>query len=182
MKALRASVILKTIVKSRSAQFGWSNGLVENCFFRKQPNSHFVCLTLMHGIDDEGNGHGQQNDSVNLRKWILIFGKGQNGNGSTGQHNGQVHPRQKGTFVGKKDFGFDLDGCLAWFEHGSGPLLTRLTPTKKIGEESSIAFATIGSIRLSWFLWLEIKVRDGTNNGVSGANKPCSPITFTTTT
>ena len=62
-----------------------------------------MILTLVHGINNKGNGDRQENNPVNLRKGVLFFSKGQNGNARTSKHDGQVHPRQKGSLVRKED-------------------------------------------------------------------------------
>mmetsp|Transcript_19281 Transcript_19281/g.45031 ORF Transcript_19281/g.45031 Transcript_19281/m.45031 type:complete len:225 (+) Transcript_19281:446-1120(+) len=74
---------------------------------------------LIHAVNDKGNGHGKQQDPVQLRKGVLVLGKGQNGNAGSGQRDAQVHPRQKGALIGKKDLGFNLDGRLAGFDQGA---------------------------------------------------------------
>jgi hypothetical protein len=73
---------------------------------------------LIHGIDNKGNGDWQHDETINLLAHIgRISRKRQNGNGCTRQNNGNMHPSQKSTFVGKENFGFHLDGSLARFDH-----------------------------------------------------------------
>jgi hypothetical protein len=75
-------------------------------------------LTLIHGIEDKGNRNWQKNDSVELRPGIG-FGKRDNGYTGTRQQDGTMHPRKKGTFVGKENFGFDLDGDFSFSDQSS---------------------------------------------------------------
>lgn len=76
-------------------------------------------VVLVHAVDDKGNGDGQQDDPVQLRKWVFVLRKGEYGDRRARENNAQVHPGQKGALVGKEDFGFNLDGRLARFEEGA---------------------------------------------------------------
>ena len=70
---------------------------------------------LVHAVDNKTNGHGQQNHTIQLTVGIVVLGKGQNGNTRASQNDTEMHPGQKGSLVGKKDFGFNLNGSLAQF-------------------------------------------------------------------
>lgn len=70
-------------------------------------------LTLIHGVNNKGNCHGQHDDSVKLRSRIVFIGKCQNGNRSSCQNNANVQPCQKCTLVCKKHLGLDFNGSLA---------------------------------------------------------------------
>lgn len=53
-------------------------------------------LTLIHGIHNKDNCHGQHDHAINLRSRVLLFPrKRQNRNGSTGQDDRHVHPSQE---------------------------------------------------------------------------------------
>mmetsp|Transcript_34529 Transcript_34529/g.71891 ORF Transcript_34529/g.71891 Transcript_34529/m.71891 type:complete len:207 (-) Transcript_34529:213-833(-) len=120
-----------------------------------QTNHGGPSRVLVHAVNDKGNGHGQEQDPVQLRKGILIFRKGQNGNTRPGQGDTKMHPGQKGSFIGKKDFGFNFDGGLAGFDEGANFTnmsvfgRRRCRCTKPIGPESigrtsgSRVFATL---------------------------------------
>ena len=104
---------------------------------------HCQSLTLIHGIDNKGNSHGQQNHTVNLRKGVLVFGKGKDGDRSPSQHHRQVHPSQKGTLVGKEHLWFDFYGCLSRFDHviSFRSFLLGVPSTKNLGEDTAFSVA-----------------------------------------
>lgn len=108
-------------------------------------------LTLVHGIHDKGNGNRQQNNSVHLRKGILVFRKGQNSNGGSCQHDGQMHPGEKGTFVGKEHFGFDLDRGFSRLDHFAScfvlTMASFLGSSKQPAEETTAASSTAALVR-----------------------------------
>ena len=113
-------------------------------------------LTLVHGIDNERNGHRKQNDTINLRKWVLIFCKGQNSNGSSSQHDRKVHPRQEGSFIGEENLGFHLDRSLSGLDHVSSisTLLTAccFATLKQTGKKSTTIWCG-GCCRLCWSIF-----------------------------
>jgi len=75
---------------------------------------------LVHAVDNKGNGDGQQDDAVQLTDGVaFVLSKGEYGNGGASENDAQVHPREEGSFVGKKDFGFNLDGRFARFQEGA---------------------------------------------------------------
>lgn len=107
-------------------------------------------LTLVHGIDDKGNGHWQHNETIDLLAHVSgISSKGQYGYGSTRQNDGNVHPSQERSLIGKEDFRFHLDGGTAWFYHflfgGGSSLASRIFRSigaKQLCKETGLAVTT----------------------------------------
>ena len=133
-----------------NSQKGWTNRIFVRSWMAIADHVGSSSV-LVHAVNDKGNGNGQEQDSVELRKGILIFGKGQNGNARTRQGHAEVHPCQEGSLVGKKDFGFDLNGGFARLDHGSNVAYTlgrrrwHSAIAKHLGPKS----ASVGSRRRS---------------------------------
>jgi hypothetical protein len=94
---------------------------------------------LVHGIDNERNGNRQEHDSVQLTHRVTIVRKRHDSNRSTSQNYGKMHPRQKGTLVGEKHLGFNLDGGLTHFHERSYFTVRSLLlfGTKQVAKEAT---------------------------------------------
>ena len=111
------------------------------------PLAHFfpTKLTLIHGVNNKGNRHGQHDYSVKLRSRIVFIGKRQNGDRSSRQNNRYVQPRQECTLVCKKYLRLDFNGSLALFHKRAWILFLFL---EQVGKEvAAIFFCRLGRLR-----------------------------------
>lgn len=112
---------------------------------------------LVHGITNKCDSHREQKDAIQLGPGIGIS-KGHNRHRSSRQQNRCMQPCEKGTFIGKKDFRFHLDGRLAFsWQRSHRPICTitrwRRRGTKQFLKESGLR-SSRSRMRARWS-WLK---------------------------